>query len=113
MPFELIMKKRTYPPVDSVKQHESFESTWLWQIDEFSCDHVLILSNIRDHSELSSTNVEQLRMFWNKKRTKIGEHREQEWPSSWWAVARILLSHPLSHSLLQRNNIVAFASKRQ
>ena len=105
------MKKRTHPPVDIVKRRESFESTWLWQIKEFLCDHMLILSNIRGHSNLSSTNVEQLTMFWNKKRTKIGEHRDQKWLRSWWAAARILLSHSLNHSLLQRDNIVAFCLK--
>ena len=38
-----------HPPVNSVKQLESFDSTWLWQIKEFSGDHMLILSNIRGH----------------------------------------------------------------
>ena len=96
------MKKRTHPPVDIVKRCESFESTWLWQIKEFLCHHMLILSNIRGHSKLSSTNIEQLTMFWN-----IGEHRDQKWPRSLWAAARILLSH----SLLQRGNIHAFCLK--
>ena len=105
------MKKRTHPPVDIVKQRESFESTWLWQIKEFLCDHMLILSNIQGHSKLSSTNIEQLTMFWNKKRTKIGEHGDQKWPRLWWAAAQILLSHSLNHSLLQRDNIVAFCLK--
>jgi len=40
-------EKRTHPPVDSVKRLESFHSTWLWQIKDFSGDPVLILSNIR------------------------------------------------------------------
>ena len=38
-----------HPPVNSVKQLESFDSTWLWQIKEFLGDHMLILSNIRGH----------------------------------------------------------------
>ena len=111
MSFELILKKRTHPPVDIFKRRESFESTWLWQIKEFLCDHMLILSNIRGRSKLSSTNIKQLTIFWNKKRTKIGEHRDQKWPRSWWAAARILLSHSLNHSLLQRDNIDAFCLK--
>ena len=41
-------------------------------------------------------------MFWN-----IGEHRDQKWPRSLWAAARILLSH----SLLQRDNIDVFCLK--
>ena len=44
------------------------QTTWghsRWQIENFSCDHVLIPSNIWGHSELS--------MFRNKK--KIGEYR--------------------------------------
>ena len=71
----------------------------------------VLLSNIRGHSKLSTTNIEQLTMFWNKKRTKIGEHRDQKWPRSWWVAAWILLSHSLNHSLLQRDNIVAFCLK--
>ena len=52
---------------------DKIESTW--QIENFSCDYVLIPSNIRGHSKLSSTNVEQPTIFRNKKRAKIGEYR--------------------------------------
>ena len=44
---------------------DKIESTW--QIENFSCDYVLIPSNIRGHSKLSSTKVEQPTMFRNKK----------------------------------------------
>ena len=69
----IIYKKRTHLPVDGVKRLGSFENTW--QIEDFSCDHLQIRSNIGDHSKLSSTNVEQPTMFRNKKRAKIGEYR--------------------------------------
>ena len=104
-------EKRTHLAVDSVKRIDSFESTWLWQIEEFLCDHMLILSNIRGHLELSSTHIEQLTMFQNKKTAKVGGNRDKKWPSSLWAAALILLSHSLNHSLFQRNNIVAFCLK--
>ena len=53
-------EKRTHPPVDSIKRLESFHSTWLWQIKEFSGDPVLILSNVRGNYKLSPRNGEQL-----------------------------------------------------
>ena len=64
---QLIMKKEL---TFGVKRLGSFESTW--QIEDFSRDHVLIPSNIRGHSKLSSTNVETM---FREKRAKIGEYR--------------------------------------
>ena len=58
-----VLTERTGLPVDGVKQLGSFESTR--QIEEFSCDHVLIPINIRGHSKLSSTNVKHPTMFRN------------------------------------------------
>ena len=57
-------EKRTHPPVDSVKRLESFHSTWLWQIKEFSGDpvaskilehivHSFIMKHLNDHNILT------------------------------------------------------------
>ena len=54
---------------------DKIESTW--QIENFSCDYVLIPSNIRGHSKLSSTNVEQPTMFRNKKGVRSGNIRSK------------------------------------
>ena len=49
---------------------ESFESTW--QIEDFTCYHVLIPCNIPGHSKQSSTDVEQPKMFRNKQKLRSG-----------------------------------------
>ena len=56
----------------SIGDGDKIKSTW--QIENFSRDHLLIPSNIRGYSKLSSTNVEQPTMFRNKG-AKIGEYR--------------------------------------
>ena len=61
---------RNSSPVNS--QLSSLKKELTWQIEDFSCDHVLIPSNIRSNSKLSSTNVEQLTMFRNKKGLRSG-----------------------------------------
>ena len=104
--IKLIIKKKTHLPVDSVKRLGSFENTW-W-IEDFSCDHLQIWSNIGDHSKLSSTNVEQPTMFRNKKRSKIGEYRIE--------IGRVrcgLGIYCFIHSPTQQDSIVAYKPLRQ
>ena len=112
MPFELIMKNRTHHPVqstslvDGVKRLESFESTW--QIEDFSCDQVLIPSNIRGHSKLSSKNVEQPTLSPKQKRVKIGDRIGSK-PAGFVVGSDSIVT--LTQSLFQRDNIVAFCLK--
>ena len=54
----------------STGDSDKLESTW--QIENFSCDHVLIPRNIRGHSKLSSTNVEKPTMLRNERELRSG-----------------------------------------
>ena len=80
----------------------SFGSTW--QIEDFSCDHVLIPSDIPGHSKQSSTDVEQSTMFRNKQKLTSGNigigSKSAEFVGSFSIVT-------LTHSFTEHANIVA------
>ena len=73
--------KNSSPPIGD---GDKIESTW--QIENFSCDYVLIPSNIRGHSKLSSTNAEQPTMFRNKKGVRSGNIRSKSVGVRQWAI---------------------------
>ena len=74
-------------------------------IRDFSCDHVLIPSDIPGHSKQSLTDVEQSTMFRNKQKLTLGNigigSKSAEFVGSSFSIVT------LTHSLTQQDNIVA------